>query len=187
MENKTVYLDHAATTPVDTRVRELMLPFLSEKFGNPSSFHTVGKIAADAIAESRAKIAKVLNIRPDEIIFTSGGTEADNLAVLGFARANKKFGNHIVTTKVEHPAVLEAVEHLVKVEGFEVTYVPVDQFGMVDVEGVLRAITEQTILVSIIYANNEIGTIQDLKGIANICHKHNMLDNQHQDASQRQR
>ncbi len=154
-----VYLDHASTTPIDARVLERMRPFLEMEYGNPSSFHIVGKRAKDAVEEAREQVAVVLGARPDEITFTSGGTEADNLAVLGFARKNAEHGKHIVSVKTEHPAVLEAVEHLVAKEGFEVTFLEVDRAGNIEPEAVLAAIRPDTILVTLMYANNEIGTI----------------------------
>ncbi len=164
MDEREVYLDHAATTPIDPRVREAMLPFLDEAFGNPSSFHMKGKVVRDAIDQAREKVAKTLGARPDEVIFTSGGTESDNLAILGAARKNRKYGNHLITTKVEHQAVMESMEQLEK-EGFEVTYLDVDADGHVSVDTVLAAITPETILVSLIFANNEIGTINPIADI----------------------
>lgn len=160
-----VYLDHAATTPLDPRVREAMLEFLGEKFGNPSSFHQIGKQANDAIDNARARIARVLGAHSDEIIFTSGGTESDNLAILGYARKNQSQGKHIVTTAIEHHAVLEVVEHLEKKEGFEATYLVPNRDGLVSVEQVEAALREDTILVSVMCANNEIGTIQPIAEI----------------------
>lgn len=165
MEPRIVYADHAATTPIDARVKEAMEPFIKRFFGNPSSFHSEGKIAKDAIEESRIKVANVLGARTDEIIFTSGGTESDNLAILGFARANQKFGKHLITSKTEHPAVLETMKHLEAKEGFEVTYLNVDMNGLVEVADVLSAIRQDTILISIMFANNEIGTIAPIKEI----------------------
>lgn len=160
-----VYLDHAATTPIDQRVTEVMLPFMTTDFGNPSSFHILGKTAKDALEAARRTVAEALGARPDEILFTSGGTEADNLAILGFARKQKAFGNHIISTKAEHPAVLEAIEHLVAKEGFEVTYLELDRNGEFSVQSVIDAITEKTILVSLMYANNEIGTVYPISEI----------------------
>lgn len=177
---RQVYLDHAATTPLDPRVLEAMQPYLSEIYGNPSSFHSAGKEAKDAVDSARASIAKILSVNADEILFTSGGTESDNLAILGVCRANAKCPSpsdvqkrgHIVTTTIEHQAVMEAVEHLVKKEGFEVTYVPVDKFGVVDPQAVEKAIRPDTLLVSVMYANNEIGTIEPISDIGNRIQKY---------------
>lgn len=149
-----------------------MLPFITTDFGNPSSFHTLGKTAKDALEDARARIAGVLNARPDEIIFTSGGTESDNLAILGFARKHQAHGKHIVSNKAEHPAVLEALDHLERNEGFEVTYVELDKFGQVDPAKVREAIRPDTTLVSVMYANNEIGTVNDVKKIAGVVRKY---------------
>lgn len=145
-----------------------MQPYFSDIYGNPSSFHSIGKIAKDAIDTSREVIAKLIGSKIDEIIFTAGGTEANNLAILGYARANKEKGNHLITQKTEHHSVLEAMEHLEKKEGFKVTYLGVDEYGMVDPAVVEAAITKETLLVSIMYANNEIGTIQSISQIGKI-------------------
>lgn len=168
---KQVYLDHAATTPLDPRVCEAMLPYLGQVCGNPSSFHSMGKQAKDAVDDARERIARLLGARSDEILFTSGGTESDNLAILGFARANATKGKHLITTTFEHHAVLEAMIHLEKKEGFEVTYIPVSKDGMVDPDEVMKAIRPDTILVSIMLANNEIGTIQPVAEIGNLIWK----------------
>ena len=172
MKKREVYLDHAATAPLDPRVREVMLPYLEDQYGNPSSFHSVGKLVKDAVTHARERIAKTLHIRPDEILFTSGGTESDNLAVLGFARDNQKHGKHIITTSIEHHAVLEAVLHLERKEGFEVTYLSPDKDGLITAKQVKEALREDTILVSVMYANNEIGTIQPIAEIGNVIQKH---------------
>ena len=171
MEDRFVYLDHAATTPIDPRVREAMLPFLDDQFANPSSFHTPGKRVREAIDEARIKVSTVLGARPDEIVFTSGGTESDNLAILGIARQYHEQGKHIISTKTEHQAVLEALEQLEKKEGFEVTYVPADKEGKVRPEDVLAAVRPDTILISVIFANNEIGTINDIAGLGSAVRK----------------
>lgn len=172
MAERFVYLDHAATTPLDPRVREAMLPYLDEKFGNPSSFHLVGKTAKDDVDAARAEIASVLHVRPDEILFTSGGTESDNLAILGYARANQKQGKHLITSSLEHHAVLEAMMHLERKEGFEVTYLSPDKDGIITAEQVEQALREDTILVSIMYANNEIGTIEPIGEMGNVIQKY---------------
>ncbi len=171
MNERFVYVDHAATTPIDPRVSEAMLPYFGEKFGNPSSFHSVGKMIKDAIDSARAQIAKQLHARPDELLFTSGGTESDNLAVLGFARANKQHGIHLITSAIEHHAVLEAMLHLEKKEGFAVTYLKPDKDGIISVQQVVDALRDDTILVSIMYANNEIGTIEPVSEIGNAIQK----------------
>ncbi len=159
-----VYLDHAAATPLDPGVLEKMMPYLREDFGNPSSFHSVGKRATDDLVEAREEIAGILSCRADELIFTSCGTESDNLAILGFARANAAHGKHIITSRAEHQAVLEACEQLEK-EGFEVTYLSPDRFGQVSAASVAEALRDNTLLVSIMYANNEIGTINPISEI----------------------
>ncbi len=168
---RNVYLDHAATTPLEPRVFEAMKPYFKDKYGNPSSFHSVGKAVKDDIDQARSRIAKLVGARTDEIIFTSGGTESDNLAVLGFARENAERGKHIITTPIEHHAVLHAIERLEK-EGFEVTYLDVDETGLVDSKSVIREIRPDTILVSIMYANNEIGTVEPVAEIGNMIEKH---------------
>lgn len=166
---KKIYMDHAATTPLKEEVLEAMLPYLKDIYGNPSSLHFFGREARRALEESREKVALALGAAPEEIIFTSGGTEANNLAIQGVARAlcsgTKK---HIITSAVEHHAVLDTVNYLGK-KGFEVTFLPVDEYGMVDPEEVAAHITEKTILVTIMTANNEIGTIQPFEEIGRIC------------------
>src|SRR3989338_4582227 len=161
----SIYLDHAAATPLDRRVLEAMEPYLKECYGNPSSFHMAGKEARDAIEEARSKIAKIIHARPGEIIFTSGGTESDNLAILGYARANHDKGKHIVATAFEHHAVLEPLLHLQKKEGFEVTLVKPDKDGVIKAADIIKAIRPDTILVSAMFVNNEIGTILPLSEI----------------------
>lgn len=167
-----IYLDHAATTPLDPRVLEVMLPYLKDKYGNPSSFHSRGKVATDALREARTSMANILHVRPDEILFTSGGTESDNLAILGYARMNKQFGTHIITTSFEHHAVLEACIRLEKKEGFRVTYLKPNKEGMIDPKQIEEALTEDTILVSVMYANNEVGTIQPIAEMGTIIQKY---------------
>ena len=161
---KKVYMDYAATTPVDKKVLKAMLPYFSKEFGNPSSIYDIGLKTKNAISDAREKIAKLINAKPTEIIFTGSGTESDNLAILGIARANKKFGNHIITSSIEHPAILETAKALEK-EGFKITYLPVDKFGSVGLESLKREITDKTILISIMYANNEIGTVEPIEEI----------------------
>lgn len=169
---RDVYLDHAATTPLDPRVLEAMLPYLAGDYGNPSSFHSVGKDVKDAFDAARAAMAKILHVRADEILFTSGGTESDNLAVLGYCRANQAHGKHLIVTAFEHHAVLEAAIHLEKKEGFEVTYLTPDHDGLISMEQVMEAIRPDTIFVSVMYANNEIGTIQPIAEIGNAIQKY---------------
>jgi len=173
--HKVVYLDNAATTPVRKEVLEAMKPYFSEKYGNPSSLHQKGAEAKQAIEDSRKVVANILDCTHDEIIFTSGGTESTNLAIKGFALANKHKGNHIITQKTEHHAVLEPCKWLEKHHGFSVTYLNVDEFGLVNPKDVEKAITDKTILVSIMFANNEIGTIQPIREIAEICIGNNVV------------
>ncbi len=176
---KSIYFDNAATTPVRKEVFTAMKPYFSTYFGNPSSLHAKGLEARDAVEEARKLIAEILNCATDELIFTSGGTESVNLAIKGIAFARKK--GHIITQKTEHDAVLETCKWLEK-QGFELTYLNVDEFGLVKPEQVEKHIRKDTILVSIMYANNEIGTIQPIKEIAEVCRKHEVLF--HTDACQ---
>ena len=162
-----IYMDYAATTPTDRRVVEAMLPCFGEIYGNPSSLHGFGQEARAVMEGAREKIAAFLGAKPAEIVFTSGGTESDNLAIKGTAWANRKKGDHIITSAIEHHAVLETCRFLEK-EGFRVTYLPVDGDGLVDPADVARAITDRTILISIMHANNEIGTIQPIAEIGRI-------------------
>lgn len=161
MARLLIYVDHAATTPVAPAVLEAMLPYFSEKYGNPSSIYSFAQEAHKAVDEAREKVAKVLGCRPAEVIFTSGGSESDNTALKGVAFAAQQWGNHIITSSVEHHAVLHTCQYLEKF-GFEVTYLPVDRYGMVDPHDLEKAITDKTILVSIMLANNEVGTIQPI-------------------------
>lgn len=172
--NQIKYFDHAATTAVKEEVLKEMIPFFNIDFGNPSSMYSIGRRAKKAITESRQKVAKALNVNEKEIYFTSCGSESDNLAIKGIAFANKDKGNHIITTKIEHPAVLNTCKTLEN-EGFEVTYLGVDEFGLIDLEELENAITEKTILISIMFANNEIGTIQPISEIGNIAKKHKVF------------
>jgi len=163
-------MDHTAGMPVDSRVFETMLPYLSEKYGNPSSLHSWGSEVREALEDARAKIVDLVGAkRPEEIFFTSGGTESNNIAVKGVAHRNKDRGNHIITTTIEHMSVINPCKALSK-EGFNITYVPVDKYGVVDVQRLEREITDRTILVSVMYANGEIGTIQPIKQIGEIVH-----------------
>lgn len=171
---KIVYLDNAATTKLDNNVFNEMIPYLTENYGNSSSIYKLGKQSKKAIEESRNKIAKILNCDPKEIYFTSGGTESDNIAIKGIAKSYKNKGNHIITSKIEHPAVLETCRQLEK-EGFEITYVSVNNDGIIDLEELKRSIKSETILISIMYANNEIGTIQPIQEIAKISKEKNIV------------
>lgn len=161
---RRIYLDNSSTTAVDPRIVEVMLPFLTEKFGNASSIHFFGQEARAAIDKARHQAAALINARPNEIVFTSGGTEANNLAIRGLVEANSKYGNHIITTAIEHPSVNGVCEDLEK-RGFTVTYLPVYQNGIVTIEDVKTAVTDKTILISVMTANNEIGTLQPLGDI----------------------
>jgi cysteine desulfurase len=164
---RAIYLDYAATTPVDPGIIEAMLPYFREAFGNPSSIHSFGQQARSAVEGAREKVAIFLGAKPAEIIFTSGGTESNNFAIKGIALANRKKGNHIITSAIEHHAVMEPC-HFLEREGFEVTFLPVDSQGLVDPQDVARAITGRTVLVSIMHANNEIGTLQPVTEIGKI-------------------
>ncbi len=181
MPTKAIYLDYNATTPVDKRVADAMLPYLYEHFGNPSSSHMFGIEAKKGVERARAQIANMLGCKVDEIIFTSGGSESNNQAIIGTALANREQGNHIITSSIEHPAVLEVCDYLRKI-GFKVTILPVDGKGHVSPRDVERAITSQTILISIMHANNEVGTIEPIKEISIIAHSHNIIF--HTDAAQ---
>lgn len=165
------YFDHAATTPVDKAVLETMFPYFSERYGNSSSIYSIGKENKEAMNISRMKIASILNCKINEIYFTSGGTESDNLIIKGIAFANRKKGNHIITSKIEHPAVLNTCKFLENF-GFKVSYVDTDANGIVDLNKLEKYITRNTILISIMFANNEIGTIQPVKEIADIANRY---------------
>ena len=165
---KKIYLDYAATTPVDPRVLKAMAPYFDRDFGNASSLYSMGQQARIAMENSRKKMAKIINANPDEIVFTSGGTESDNLALTGIALANKDKGKHIITSKIEHKAVIETCEFLEK-QGFKITYLDVDKYGFIDPEQLRKSIKKETILVSIMHANNEIGTLEPIGEIGKIC------------------
>jgi len=179
---KIIYMDHNATTPLDAEVLEAMMPYLTDRFGNPSSStHAYGWEARRAVEEARGQVAELIGTRPEEIIFTSGATEADNLAIKGVAHAYRGRGNHIITSQIEHKAVLETCKFLEK-EGVRVTYLPVDRYGMVDVEEVKSAITDKTILISIMFVNSEVGTIEPVEKIGEIAKEKGVLF--HSDAVQ---
>lgn len=169
-----VYLDHAATTPCDKRVVEAMLPFFTEDFGNADSQHSFGRDTAKAVADARETVAKVLNCAPNELYFTGSGTEADNWALKGAALARRDRGNHVIISAVEHHAILTAAAWL-ETQGFRVTKLPVNEKGRVSVADLEKAIDDETILVSVMYANNEVGTIQPVKELAEVAHRHGAL------------
>lgn len=168
--NKTgpIYLDYNATTPIDPQVLDAMLPFFKEHFGNPSSSHAYGKAGKEAVIKAREQTAQLIGAEPSEIVFTSGGTESNNHAIIGTAFAKMEKGKHIITSVVEHPAVLETVGYLKERFGFKVTYLPVDKYGAVDPSDVKSAITPQTILITIMHANNEVGTINPIEEIGEV-------------------
>jgi cysteine desulfurase len=176
-----IYLDYAATTPTDPAVVQAMLPYFHDAFGNPSAIYSYGQEAKNALEEARGKVARLIGARDEEIIFTSGGTEADNFALKGAAYANQKKGNHIITSAIEHHAVLESSKFLGKM-GYKITYLPVDKYGLVDPDSVKKAITDKTILISVMHANNEIGTIQPIAEIGKIAKEAGVLF--HSDAVQ---
>ena len=178
---KPIYLDYNATTPIDPEVAETMKPFLDELFGNPSSSHVYGIITKKAVNMARSQVASLIGCSPEEIIFTSGGSESNNYAIKGAAFANKHKGNHIITSSIEHPAVIEVCRYLAA-NGFSITYLPVDAYGLVNPEDVERAITQQTIVISVMHANNEVGTIQPIEEIGKIAYSKNILF--HTDAAQ---
>ncbi|MDE2970585.1 MAG: cysteine desulfurase family protein, partial [Chloroflexota bacterium] len=164
---REIYLDHAATTPLRAEALQAMLPYLQSAFGNPSSIHAVGQRARVALEDARDTVARVLDCRANEVVFTSGGTESDNAAIKGGALALRPTGNHVVTTVIEHHAVLHTC-HQLESMGFDVAYVPVNAEGLVDPRDVLDAVTDETVLVSVMYANNEIGTVQPVAEIARL-------------------
>lgn len=176
-----IYLDYNATTPIDDRVAKAIEPYLYKVFGNPSSSHEFGNIAKEAVENAREKVALLLKADKEEIVFTSGGSESNNAVIKGIAFTLRDKGNHIITSQIEHPAVLKPCEFLEKL-GYEVTYLPVDEYGSVRVSDLKKAITNRTILVTIMHANNETGTIQPIEEIAAVTKKHNILF--HTDASQ---
>ena len=172
---QTVYLDYNATTPLDPAVREAMLPYLGEIYGNPSSIHHVGRRARALLDDARDRVARVWACKPSEVVFTSGGTESSNLAIFGAARLLRARGRHIITSAVEHHAVLHPCAYLAKREGFEVTYLPVDDTGRVRVESLASAIRPDTILVSVMAANNETGTLQPVVELGQLCRARGVL------------
>ena len=171
---RKVYMDHSATTPVDKKVLKAMLPFLEGKFGNPSSIHFFGREVKVALEEARETIGRFIKAKASEIYFTSGGTESDNLAIKGIAQLLKNKGNHIITSKTEHHAVLHTCEYL-ETKGFKVSYLKPDQYGMISPQSVEEAITNETILISIMHVNNEVGTINPIVKIGQVAKDHNIL------------
>ena len=171
---RKVYLDHIASTPVHPQVFEAMLPYLKDKFGNPQSLHSVGQEALNAVEEAREKVAHLINAKPEEIYFTSSGSESNNFALKGFAQALRSRGNHIVLSAIEHQSVLHSAQNLEKM-GYMVSYVPVDKWGWVDSQEVKKAITQNTILISIMLANGEVGTIEPIAEIAQVCCEQGVL------------
>jgi cysteine desulfurase len=178
---RKVYLDHAATTPIHPEVLSLMHEFMRDTFGNPSSLHSFGREAKKFVQEARRRVAGLIGAAPEEIYFTGSGTEADNIAITGTAMARRKNGNHIITSAIEHHAVLDTCKHLAR-NGFEVTFLPVDRYGMVDPDDVAREIRKETILVTVMHANNEIGTIQPIAEIGRITREREVI--LHSDAVQ---
>lgn len=170
---KKIYMDNSATTQVDEEALKAMIPYFRERFGNASSIHSFGRYAKEAMEKSRLKVAELVNAKKDEIIFTAGGTESDNIAIKGIAFKHKKKGNHIITSSIEHPAVLNTCKYL-ETKGFKVTYIPVDKEGFISIENLKNAITKKTILITIIHGSNEIGTIQSIKEIGEIAKEHNI-------------
>lgn len=169
-----IYLDNASTTKLDRSVLDKMLPYLTEEYGNPSAIYKLAKTARRAVEEARAKVAKILNCEPAEIYFTASGSESDNTAIKGIARRYQNKGKHIITSKIEHPAVLETCKSLER-EGFEVTYVPVDENGILDLKELEKSVRSDTVLITVMFANNEIGTIQPVKEIGEIAKRHGVF------------
>ncbi|MGM9972687.1 MAG: cysteine desulfurase family protein [Clostridiaceae bacterium] len=176
-----IYLDYNATTPIDTEVAEAMLPYIYGNYGNPSSTHELGVASKKAVEMARFQVADLINCSPEEIIFTSGGSESNNMVIKGVSQTYKAKGNHIITSQVEHPAVLNPCKYLEKL-GYKISYLPVDQYGIVDISKLEDMITDRTILVTIMHSNNETGTLQPIDEISEICRRHNIL--LHTDASQ---
>ena len=178
---KPIYLDYNATTPIDPDVATAMLPYLTEHFGNPSSSHWYGQQAKQAVETARQQVATLLGAQPHEVVFTSGGSEANNYAIKGVALARRTQGNHLITSAIEHPATIEVCQYL-ETQGFEVTYVPVDSHGLVALASVEQAIRPQTTLITIMHANNEVGTIQPIADIVRLAKSHGIMV--HTDAAQ---
>lgn len=171
---KEIYFDNSATTPIKSEVLNEMMPFLTTQYGNASSLYTIGRKSKRAIESARKRVAELINCKAKEIYFTAGGSESDNIALKGFAYANQEKGNHIITSKIEHPAVLETCRYL-QTRGFQVSYINVNENGIIKIEELQQAIKPSTILISVMAANNEIGTIQPIEEIAQIAHNHNIV------------
>jgi cysteine desulfurase len=171
---KSIYVDNAATTQVDEEVIEAMLPYMRDKYGNASSLHLFGREAYQGLERSRQQVARLLNASTKEIIFTSGGTESDNLAIKGIAYKLKEKGKHIITSNIEHPAVIEACQSLAS-QGYEITYLPVDPYGIINIDILRKRIKKETILISIMHGNNEIGTIEPIQEIGEIAHEKEII------------
>src|SRR4030043_235442 len=179
---KPIYLDYNATTPVAPEVSEAMQPYFEEHFGNPSSSHTYGKVAKEALNKAREQVAKLIGAEPNEIVFTSGGSESNNHAIIGTALANRGKGKHIITSKIEHPSVLETLRYLQERFELTITRLPVNKYGIVNPSDVEKAITQETVLITIMHANNEVGTIEPIEEIGKIAKEHNVIF--HVDAAQ---
>lgn len=168
------YFDNSATTRIKKEVLEEMFPFLTVQYGNPSSIYSIGRESRRAIEEARIRVASLINCKPEEIYFTSCGSESDNTAIKGIAYTNQDKGKHIITTKIEHPAILNTCKNLQK-KGFEISYIDVDKNGFTNLQSLINSIRKDTILISAMYANNEIGTIQPIEEISQIAHKKNII------------
>ncbi len=182
MEKNPIYLDYNATTPIDPRVKDAMLPYLEEHFGNPSTAYVYGKRAKQGVKKAREQVAALIGAQPDDIVFTSGGSESDNQAIIGTALANAGKGKHIITSRIEHPAVVKTCRYLEDRLGFTVTYIPVDGTGLVNPRDVQEAITDKTILITVMHANNEVGTVEPIEEIGEIARKQKIAF--HTDAAQ---
>jgi cysteine desulfurase len=180
--NTPIYLDYNATTPIDPSVRDAMLPYLGEHFGNPSTTYVYGQRAREAVERARAQVAALISAGPEEVFFTSGGSESDNHAIIGTALANAYKGKHIITSRIEHPAVLNTCRYLEERLGFAVTYLSVDKYGLLEPENVRRAIRQDTILVTVMHANNEVGTVEPIEEIGEIVRERGIVF--HTDAAQ---
>ena len=178
---KPIYLDYNATTPIDREVLEAMKPYFEEQFGNPSSSHWYGVQAKEAVGKARSRVANLLNCNSREIIFTSGGTESNNFAIKGAALANRHKGNHIIISSIEHPAVTEVCRYL-EINGFPLSYIPVDETGVINLKALEKTITPETVIISVMHANNEVGTIQPIKEVASLAGRHGIIV--HTDAAQ---
>jgi len=179
---KPIYLDYNATTPVDPQVLKAMLPFLREHFGNPSSGHEYGRISKSAIGKAKKQVAELIGSEHSEVVFTNGGTESNNHAIIGTAFANREKGKHIITSQIEHPSVLETLRYLEEKFGYTITLLPVDKYGIVKLTELEKAVTDETILITIMHANNEVGTVEPIEEIGKIAKEHNVIF--HTDAAQ---